>query len=114
MVAVQMPIYGPALRSLEADPKYAILRDYQAHIAHGYFDQLGIIFFDFERFPPYTEDFHYFFDGVHPGPPLAAAVIEKIGSDPRIHAILPKLDLDNLRRILDQTRTQPDHILLPQ
>jgi len=113
MAAVQMPFFGPTLRSIEADPNYALLKDFRAHVASGYFDQLGIPFFDFETCPPYSEDYRYFFDGVHPGEPLTAMVIEKILADPRIHPVLPRLDLSNLNRRLEKDRTAADHILLP-
>lgn len=113
MVAVQMPFYGPTFRQLDASPNYGILNDFRAHVAQGYFDQLGIPFFDFETFPPYSEDYHYFYDGVHPGEPLTAMAIEKILSDPRVHAILPQWRPAAIDRQLEQDRTASDHLLFP-
>jgi hypothetical protein len=112
LVAVQMPIYGPALRMMANDPNYGILKDFQTHEAQGYFQSIGLLFFDYLSFPPYSEDFRYFDDAVHPGWPLTAAVIAAMGSDPRFHALLPRLDLNALRRELDADSKATQHLQL--
>jgi len=112
MVAVQMPIYGPVLRSMERDPQYAILKDFQSHEANGYFASIGLPFFDYLKFLPFSEDYHYFIDPLHPGQPLSAAVIAAMASDPRIHSALPRLDIEELHRQFDEQRSWSQHILL--
>lgn len=114
MIAVQMPMYGPAVRLLEKDSNYRILQDYRDHVAHGYFDRLGIPFFDYMSFPPYTENYRYFFDAVHPGEALTAAVIAALGSEAPMNALLPRLDVDDLRRRLDGEKDANQHIRLYQ
>jgi hypothetical protein len=99
---------------LEADPNYRILQDFRNTVAHGYFDRLGIPFFDYINFPPYSEDYRYFYDAVHPGEPLTTAVIVALASDPRFHALLPRLDADELRRQLNAEREANQHLLLTQ
>jgi hypothetical protein len=114
VVAVQMPMYGPAMRVVETDPNYRILQDFRNHVAQGYFDRLGVPFFDYMNFPPYSEDYRYFFDAVHPGEPLTAAVIAAMASDSRFHALLPHLDVQELQRQLDQDKNANQHVLLNQ
>ena len=112
MVAVQMPIYGPALRLLEKDPSYGIVNDFYDHEAQGYFERLGILFFDYLKMPPYSEDYRYFIDPVHPGWPLSVAVVEAMGSDARFHTLLPRMDLEALRRQLRADREANQHVFL--
>jgi hypothetical protein len=114
VVAVQMPMYGPAVRVLEKDPNYRIIQDFRDHVAQGYFDRLGIPFFDYMNFPPYSEDYRYFYDAAHPGGPLTEAVIASLASDPRVHALLPRLDPHELQRQLDQEKDAKQHILLDE
>jgi hypothetical protein len=114
MVAVQMPMYGPALRQLEADPKFGILQDYRNHVAQGYFDRLGIPFFDYINFPPYSEDYRYFIDAAHPGEPFTQAVIAALASDSRFHALLPRLDPQELQQEVIREKTANQHIILNQ
>jgi len=109
-----MPIYGPALRMLEQDPDYRIIQDFRNHVAQGYFEKMGILFYDLSTLPPYSEDYRYFFDGVHPGWPLTTAAIQALGSDPRFHALLPRLDMAALQSQLNADRQSSQHILQNQ
>jgi hypothetical protein len=111
LATIQMPMYGPVARSFESDPHYRILQDFRAHIAQGYFDKLGIPFFDYLSFPPYSEDYRYFVDGMHNGEPITAAVIVALASDPRFHALLPELDVEGLKRRLAEDRNASKHVL---
>jgi hypothetical protein len=105
IVAVQMPMYGPALRALEKNPNYGLLQDFRDHVANGYIDRLGLLFFNYLSMPPYSEDYHYFDDGVHPTWTLTALVVNAMASDPRFHSLLPRLDLEALAR---QAKMDPD------
>jgi hypothetical protein len=115
MIAVQMPIYGPAMRQLEADPNFGYLQDFHRHVAAGYFKQLGVSFFDFSTFLPYSEDHRYFFDAIHTSGPVAEAVMAKVFSDPSLRAILPRLDVQQMDADVAAEATAPQHLeWLPQ
>jgi hypothetical protein len=114
LAGVEMPMYGPAVRLMEADPGYAILADFRKRVTNGYFDQLGVPFFDYLNFPPYTEDYRYFSNAVHPGEQLTAAVIASLASDPRFHALLPRLSPTEILAELNAPGNVKQHILLIQ
>lgn len=77
------------------------MADFRAHAAQGYFDRLGILFFDFLKFPRYGEDYRYFVDARHPGEPLDAAFVRAMASHPKVQALQPDLDIKNLESLLD-------------
>jgi hypothetical protein len=112
MIGVQMPLYGPAVRTLEKDPNYRIVADFRDHVANGYFRQLGITVFDYLSLPPYSDDYRYFLDVIHPGEQLTALVVENLAGDPAVHAVLPHLDVDGIRRELDQQNNIQQHVML--
>jgi hypothetical protein len=111
-IAIQMPIYGPAMRRIEEDPHYGILKDFRARVASGYFDRHGTIFLDYSKFPPYSEDYRYFNDAFHPTEAACAAIVLKMAQDPRIKAVLPDLDTTALQRKLDEDRDADQHVYL--
>jgi hypothetical protein len=109
LIGVQMPMYGPVVRALKQNPHYGILRDFRDHIASGYFERLGIIVFDDLTFPPYTDDYRYFINALHPTEAVNAAVVVQMFSDPRVKAVLPKLDTAGLQRKLEQNKNADQH-----
>jgi hypothetical protein len=112
VIGIQMPIYGPVVRTIEQDPKCGILNDFRAHVAGGYFDRLGVIFFDALTFPPYSEDYRYFITSVHPTEAVSSAILLKLASDPRVKAVLPKLDTAALQQKLDEDTRADQHVFL--
>jgi hypothetical protein len=111
-IAIQMPIYGPAMRSIEQDPHYGILKDFRSLVASGYFERHGTIFLDYSNFPPYSDDYRYFIDVFHPTEAACAAVVLKMALDPRVKAVLPDLDTSSLQRKLDENRDADQHVYL--
>jgi hypothetical protein len=111
-IAVQMPLYGPVMRTIEQDPHYGILKDFRDRIASGYFDRQGVIVFDYSRLPPYSDDYRYFIDAFHPTEAVCAAAVLKMSSDPRVKAALPALDTVSLQRKLDEDRNANQHVYL--
>jgi len=112
LIGVQMPIYEEAVNILEQHPEENVLADFRAQVAQGYFDRLGIVFFDFLKFPRYGNDYRYFVDPRHPSEPLDAAVVMAMAADPRVQALLPDLDVKNLRSLLDADAQADQHIYL--
>ena len=100
LIAVQMPMFGPMAKYLAKDENFGILRDFRAHIAQGYFERQGVIVFDFLDFTAWGQDPRYFIDAWHPTEVISAAVLYQMLGDPRVQAILPKIDVDDLRQKL--------------
>ncbi|HUB66401.1 MAG TPA: hypothetical protein VL981_02815 [Candidatus Methylacidiphilales bacterium] len=111
-VGVQMPIYGPVLRAIEHNPRYGIWKDFQNRIGGGYFNRLGLIVFDYSKFPPYSDDYRYFIDAFHPTEAVCAATLLKMSGDPRVRAVLPVLDTASLQRKLEEDRNADQHVYL--
>lgn len=109
-IAVQMPIYGPVMRGIEENPHYGVLADFRKRAASDYFEKMGVLFFDFSKFPPYSDDYRYFVDAFHPTQAVDAAVALKIASDPRVKAALPLLDREALERTLEQDKNADQHV----
>jgi len=112
LIGVQMPTYDPVVRAVEQDPGYGILKDFRNHISSGYFDRQGVIVFDDLTFPPYSGDYRYFINAIHPTEAVNAAVVLKMVSDPRVKAALPNLDTASLQRKLDEDKNADQHIEL--
>jgi hypothetical protein len=112
LIGVQMPMFGPVVRAIEKDPKFGILQDFRAHAASGYFDRLGVIFFDYLDFPPYSDDYRYFTDSVHPTEAVYAAALLKMDEDPRVKALLPSLDVNALKSKLEEDKQASQHVSL--
>ena len=113
VIGFQAPIYGPILSGLEAQSaQEGVLRDFEAHEAAGYFGRLDIIFFDFLRLPPYSDDYAYFIDPVHPSEVVDAVMLLKMAEDPRVRALLPRLDIPALQQKIDQDRSARQHLFL--
>jgi hypothetical protein len=106
VICVQLPMYTPAVEMMEHDKgaNFGILRDYQARIANGYFDRLGVLAFDYLSFPGYSDNYHYFLDAVHPKEGLLLAVLNDMASDPRFLKILPKLDVAAIQQKVKEER----------
>ena len=112
VIGIQMPVYGPVMRAIEQDPKCGILNDFRAQVARGYFDRPGVIFFDALGFPPYSEDYRYFITSVHPTEAVSSAILLRLASDPKIKAVLPKLDTAALQQKLDEDARADQHVFL--
>jgi hypothetical protein len=114
LIGVQMPVYGPAAIHIESqiDSHYGILKDFNSRLASGYFDRLGVITFDFLDFPGPGYDCHYYVDPIHPTELLALNVVLKMAEDPRVKALLPKLDTATLQREAELDRKSDKHVYI--
>jgi hypothetical protein len=89
------------------------LKDFRNHVAQGYFERQGVLFYDYLRFPPFSMNYRYFFDAGHPMPPVMAAVLLSMDSDPRFRALLPRLDTEPLWRGLEADSKKARHLDWP-
>lgn len=112
VIAVQMPVYTPVVETAEKDPRYENLRKFESVAASGYFERLGVIYFDFLKFKPYGDDYRYFQDTVHSSEVVSTAILQKMITDPRVKMLLPKLDGANLQTWLDKDAHSTQHIYL--
>jgi hypothetical protein len=112
VIAVQMPMHPALVNRLEKESGNNVLHDFNSKIAQGYFDRLGVIFFDFLRFPGLGEDYRYYVDARHPTEALSAAVLLAMYADPRVKALLPNLDAAALQMKLEQEKSAAQHIIL--
>lgn len=110
LIGVQLPMYRPMIQFLEQSPRHGILKDYRKHAAAGYFDRLGVIYFDFMDFGSYSDDYRYFLDPIHSGQPVGLAVLLKMYADPRVKALWPDLDTASLTHKLEDNSNASQHI----
>jgi hypothetical protein len=107
---VQMPIYDPLLKQVENDGRYGILADFRRRAASGFFDDQGVVFFDFARFSEYSGDYRYYVDVIHPTEPVVSAMLVAMHRDPRFRRLLPRLDVPALAERLRADRGAAEHV----
>jgi hypothetical protein len=112
LVCFQPPVFGPILREVRQTSRYRLLEDFEARAKQGYFDRLGVTFFDFIQFPPWSENSAYFMDPFHPLEVLDAEMVLKMSEDSRVKAILPNFDTAALQRQLDGNAQADRHLFL--
>ena len=112
LVGVQMPMYRPMIRRLETDPRYGVLADFRKHLADGWFARQGVLAFDYLDMPGYSDDPRYFWDPIHPNEPAILAALAKAEADPRVQALLPRLDATAIQASLEADKKSDQHIYL--
>ena len=111
LVGVQLPVYSDELKYMdEHRTDFADLPDFNDHVKSGYFEKLGVLFFDYLQFPGYSDNPHFFLDVLHPNESLSLPVLSAMASDPRFLAVLPKLDAAQLKENLAQDTPAQGHI----
>jgi len=90
LIGIQVPYYVKVLNGLDTNPKAGIWREFQSAKWRRFFDQSGMIFFDFADMPGISNDPQYFIDSVHPDARVIRAVMKIVFRDPRVRAVLPK------------------------
>lgn len=109
LVALQLPFFVPAIRFLDDDPRYhpyaGVWREFESDATRQTLRDLGIAFFDTMR-DPVDEDERNFVDPAHPneGGDLAL-LLHLLVQEPTFREIFPRIDIDRLRRQLDEART---------
>lgn len=111
LVCVQLPFYSGERLATEYvnKPGFGELRDFDDHVKNGYFDKLGVLFFNFMDLPGYSGNAAYFLDEVHPKEGATLAALSAMAADPRFLALLPKLDVAAIHEKLAQDRQAQTH-----
>jgi hypothetical protein len=91
LIGVQMPMYAKILDDLNSNPQAGIWREFESPERARFFNDAGLIFFDFSNAPGYSGKAHNFADSIHPTEPLAHHVMEIVATDPRVRAALPEM-----------------------
>jgi hypothetical protein len=111
LVGVQLPIRTEEQRYMEEhNANFADLQDFNDHVKSGYFDKLGVLFFNFLNFAGYSDNPQNFLDVVHPKENTTLAVLSAMASDPRFLALLPKLNVAALKENLAQGKLSQEHL----
>lgn len=112
LIGVQMPMFPAAVHQLEQNRDWGVLGDFRSQVAGGYFQRLGVPFFDFLTPSGHAEDYRYFCDAMHPGEPLCVEALLKMSSDPHVRSLLPALDIGALHRKLEEDQQLDQHLYL--
>jgi hypothetical protein len=90
IIGIQVPYYRDLLEDLYTNQRSGIWREFESPERHKFFEESGIIFFDFPNIPRYSEP-QYFVDPLHPDTRVLEYIMSQVIADPRVRALLPRL-----------------------
>ncbi len=110
LVGIQTPMFDPLNRAVETSGHYGILREFEDRVERGWLKKLGVLFFDFRTFKPYSNDYRYFIDVVHSTEPVFIAMVERMAADSEFSRLLPDISISRLRKLLKRDRLASQHV----
>ncbi len=94
LIAIQVPMYAKILNGLNNSPKAGVWRELRSPQWQRWFQEMGVIFFDFADLPGFRDKPEYFIDSIHPDARIMEHVMKIVLADPRVQAVLPKPEGD--------------------
>lgn len=92
LIGIQVPYYEKILNGLNDEPRAGIWREFRSPESRRYFEEQGVIYFDFADMPEYRSKPEHFIDSIHPDARVIRHVMRLVFADPRVQRLLPKAE----------------------